>query len=114
MKRTELEINKVVKLNLLKKKTKELQASRHVVDTGLGFSVDGSYQDLQNLEAGKALGLTFVVDSNGIRQNILVTDWDTILTAIRTNGLLILENKWTKQVLINEANTLEELDAIQI
>ena len=114
MKRTELELSKIVKLELLKKNTKALQASRPIVDTSLGFSVDGGYQDLQNLEGAKALGLTFVVDSNNVNQTITTGDWDTILNAIRINGLNVLQSKWDKEVLIEAAISVAELDLITV
>jgi len=77
----------------LKVRKLEKQDGRPVVDTGLGFSVDGGYRDMQNLEGGKALGLTFCKDVDGINQSVELTDWDNILMAVRSSGLsIILDN----------------------
>ena len=113
--KSEIDLLRIVKKNDLRNYTKGMQASRPVVDTSLGFSVDGGYQDIQNLQYGKDLGILFVKDSEGVKRTIVAGDWDTILTKIKQFGLLVLQNKWDKEEIIdNPATTLAELKALTI
>jgi len=106
------------KLALLKRNTQTLLDDRPIINVTLAdtrvLSVDAGASDLRNLEAGQALGLTFIIDSNNISQTIAVTDWDTILNAIRANGLSILQNKWTLKAQIEVSTTIAELDLIVV
>ena len=62
---------------------------------------NGGAEDLRNLEAGQALGLTFVLDVDGVSHTISVADWDTILNAIRAIGLAILQKYWILKDAVN-------------
>lgn len=86
---------------------------RPVIDTGLGFSVDGGYRDLINFESGKAAGFNVVKDADGIKHTIADEDWDSIINAIRSNGLEIYRLKWDYEEAVNSATTIEEVEAIE-
>jgi len=94
-------------------KAKLILDGRPIVDTGLGFSVDGGYRDLQNFEAGKALGFNTIKDSDGVKHTISSEDWDTIINAIRTKGIEIYQEKWAYEDAVNAANTVEEIKGIE-
>jgi hypothetical protein len=89
-------------------------SARPQVDTGLGFSVDGSAADLRNFEIGKRLGLLFVKDADGASQTIISNDWDTIINAVSINGLSILQKYWDYKEDIANCTSLDEVQAVVI
>lgn len=84
------------------------QDGRPAVNTGLGFSVDGGYRDLQNLEAAKSLGLLFVLDTEGAQHDILASEWDLIINAVKLNGLGIIQANQTKKIAIEALLSINE------
>jgi hypothetical protein len=98
----------------LKAKTKERLNSRPRISTSLGFDVDGSTEDLMMFENAQKMGLTELKDADNQMQEIEAEDWDIILNAIRINGYNILKHKWDTEKLIQDAATVEELDAIEL
>jgi hypothetical protein len=92
--------------------------ARPRVETSLGFAVDGSRSDLENFKDGKELGLLEVRDADNNTQAINETHWDIIISAVRQNGLAILQKKWALQDQIDGVTTTDlaqaqtELDAI--
>lgn len=91
---------------------KALLSGRPAVDTGLGFSVDGGRDDLQNFEGGKVLGLTTIRDVDNATHTITVGDWDTIITAVRTHALQIYQAKWDYEAAVNAATSIEDVESI--
>ncbi len=96
----------------MKKKLKEYkekkQNSRPVVDTSLGYSVDGGYRDLQNLNAARSLKLNFCLDVDGVSHFVFESDWDVIIRSVELNGLNIININRTKKEEINALSTLDE------
>ena len=82
---------------------------RPEVDTGLGFKVDGGYQDLQNFQIGKELGVLVVKDVDGVMHDITIDQYDDILTAIKTTGLELFNQKWQKEAEVDAISSIEEL-----
>lgn len=100
-----------------KQAVKELfkaQSQRPKVDTTLGFYVDGSKDDLVNLENAQKLGLTFVKDVFGATHEIKVEDWDTILTKIREHGLKLFQEKWQLDTKIDACKSVEDVATITL
>lgn len=98
------------KLGMLKQRF-EAASKRPKVDTGLGFTVDGSHADLQNFKLGQALGLLSVVDSEGVLQVITIEDYATVITAIQVTQLTLMQTNWDAKALL-QAVDLESLTAI--
>ena len=98
------------KLGMLKQRF-EAASKRPKVDTGLGFTVDGSHADLQNFKLGQALGLLSVVDSEGVLQVITIEDYATVITAIQVAQLALMQTNWDAKALL-QAVDLESLIAI--
>ncbi len=67
-----------------------------LVDSGLGYKVKGSRDDLDSFERGSKRGLTELRDSNGVKRTVTPTELVDIATAIETNGLLLFNTKWIK------------------
>jgi hypothetical protein len=106
------------KLDILKQGF-EVASKRPEVDTGLGFSVDGSHADLQNFKLGQDIGLLSVIDSEGISQTITVEDYATIITAIQVANVALMQTKWDTKALLQGVDlqsptALASLDAIEI
>ena len=76
------------------KEESEQAFDRPVVDTGLGFSVDGGYFDLINFENGKALGVPYIVDVDYNQHTATNEVYDAVIQAIRVNALLQFQKKW--------------------
>lgn len=94
-------------------KAKEILNGRPIVDTGLGFNVDGGYRDLQNFEAGMTLGFNTVKDADGIKHDVTTEDLEAIILAIKMKGLEIYQAKWAYEDAVNNANTVEEVQNIE-
>lgn len=76
---------------------KSITSQRPVVDTGLGFYVDGGKDDLTNFEVGKKYALPEVKDYKGETHPVTVEQYDNIIQAIEVNGLNLFQEKWTKE-----------------
>lgn len=112
MKRTPLELEKLVMLERISKKFAQLKASRPIVDTGLGFSVQGGYQDLQNLESARDLGMTYVRASDNQSHSVTPEQWETVITTVKANAAQRFQRKWNIESEIKAAPDLNTLRAI--
>lgn len=83
-------------------------ADRPRVDTGLGYFVDGARMDRENFEIGKKYALPQVKDADGNMQNVIINDYDTILTAIEMHGISLMITKWDKQLEIEAMGSIAE------
>ena len=81
---------------------------RPKVDTGLGFVVDGGYNDIKNFEIGKKYALPEVKDANNNKHSVTISDYDTILSAIELNGISLFVTKDTKEQEIRALTTVED------
>lgn len=82
------------------------------VTTSLGFDVDGGYTDLTNFQAGKYLGILQVKDADNQFHAISLSDYDTILMAIKVKGAELIQWKWATDEAIKGCVSAEELDAL--
>jgi len=112
MKRTPLELEKLVALRDLNRRLNRLRSSRPEVDTGLGFSVQGGYQDTQNLEGGRDLGRPLVRASDNRFYPVTPPQWKAIILAVKANTAQLFERKWQIEDAIKAADSLEALRAI--
>jgi len=123
----ELKAEDVLRSNTLtlNSKLRDLKASferaseRPSVVTGLGFSVDGAYTDLQNFQIGQRAGLLTIVDVDGTPQTVVLEDYDTIINAIDERGLSLMQIKWdTKDLLalvdLTSETAKADFDAIDV
>jgi hypothetical protein len=108
-------------LELAKEKKKALvkglfvaKYNRPVIDTTLGFSVDGSKDDLANFEIAKSLDLNFVKDADGALHQIELSDWDVIIGAIKQKGVLLFQEKWALETQIDACETAQELSDLDV
>lgn len=102
---TELDLD-TIKDNLLDLLSTEFEkrAERPIVETSLGFTVQGGYTDLRNFEMGKKYGLPVIKDVDNINHTIdPATDYDIIISAIEMNGINLMSVKWNIRDYIENA-----------
>ena len=74
-----------------------------IVDTGLGFSVDGGRDNLQDFKTGLNRGYWFARDSNNIMHlNLSEADMQQIVEKIEDNGMALYQRKWELESLVEE------------
>lgn len=109
MKRSQLDLEKIVMLNRLGKQFERIKKGRPEVDTGLGFSVQGGYQDLQNLEGARDLGMTYVRASDNQSHAVTPEQWVTVITAVKANAAQQFQRKWNIESEIKNAPDFDAL-----
>lgn len=82
-----------------------------IVDTGLGFSVDGGRANLQDFESGLAMGVLSVRGSDNLMHEVTVEQMQGIINTIRANGLSLYQTKWEKEAQID---ALEDVEACKL
>ena len=88
-------------------------ANKPRVDTGLGYYVDGGRDNLGDFEVGKEYNLPQVKDADGNFHAINAGDYDTIIGAIKSNGLALYQEKWAKEAEIDALTTLDAIIAYE-
>lgn len=83
-------------------------SKRPVVDTGLGFSVDGGYFDKINFEIGKKKGLPMIKGADNLWYDVVDADYDTIINAIEDYGILLWQTKNAKEQEIANLTTVAD------
>ena len=81
---------------------------RPVVDTGLGFNVDGGLDDIQRFEIGKELGVTVMMDKNGVSHDVTADDYDAVILAIKTYGLSLYQTKWAREAEVKDFDNIAD------
>ena len=89
------------------------KSERPVVDTGLGFSVDGGREDIDNMEIGQKHGLPQVRGADDLWYAVSTADYDTIISAIELNGIKLFQTKWSKEATVSAFTTLDECIAYE-
>jgi len=84
-----------------------------IVDTGLGFSVNGAYKNKTDFETGKKYAFPQVRASDNTMHNVTTADYDTIISAIELNGIGLYQKKWALEAQVDLATTIEELGVIK-
>lgn len=85
-------------------------STRPRIDTGLGFFVDGSRDDLENFKIGQEFLIPFVKDADGIMRPVTSADYDVIIQKIKETGISGYNMKWTKEEEINAFTTVSECE----
>ena len=89
----------------------EAKGLKPIVDTGLGFSVDGGRANLQDFESGLAMGVLSVRGSDNLMHEVTVEQMQSIINTIRANGLSLYQTKWEKEAQID---ALADIDACKL
>lgn len=73
----------------------DAKSKRPIVESGLGFNVDGGALDLSSFKSGKAQGQLKVKDADNTYQTLdSVDDYDLIISAIEAEQLRLINKKW--------------------
>jgi len=83
-------------------------SKRPVVDTGLGYSVDGGLDDLQRFQIGADLGIEVVKDVDGNTHDIDTEGYATVINTIKAYGLSLYELKWQREAEVNALTTIDD------
>lgn len=94
------------------KKAFDIDSDKPIVDTGLGFSVDGAYRNKTDFETGKKYSFPQVRASDNTMHDVTSSDYDTIIQAIEMNGIAMYQRKWELEAQIDSATTIQELEVI--
>ena len=89
----------------------EAKGLKPIVDTRLGFSVDGGRANLQDFESGLAMGVLTVRASDNTMHEVTIEQMQGIINAIRANGLSLYQTKWAKETQID---ALADVEACKI
>jgi hypothetical protein len=111
MKRTQLDMAKIVKKKEIKEQF-QLFSKRPVVDTGYGYSVDAGREDLQNFEGALSLGVTQIRAADNNIYSVTTNELQSIITKIKANGLAMFQKKWELEKQIDEAQSEVELKSL--
>jgi len=107
---TEKPLEQLVK-GLLTKVSKSFKeaSNRPAIDSGLGFKIDGSLDDMQRFEIGRELEIDVVIDAFGQPHSIELEDYATMILAIKTSGLKLFRQKWSKEAEIKAFESIEDV-----
>lgn len=89
----------------------EAKGLKPIVDTGLGFSVDGGRGNLQDFESGLAIGVLTVRASDNTMHEVTAEQMQGIINAIRASGLSLYQAKWTKE---SQIDALADIEACKL
>ena len=98
---------------LLKSSIKERfldKEANPIVDTGLGFSVNGGRKNIEDFKVGQKYSFPSVKASDNIFYPITNTDYDTIVTALEMNGILLYQTKWAKEAEVEALLTVADCE----
>lgn len=107
-----LDEHKVDKKNTIKQAFIN-ESIKPIVNTGLGFSVDGGYQNKTDFETGKKYSFPQVRASDNTMHNVTLADYDTIISAIEMNGISLYQKKWQLEAQIDACTAVAEVEVIQ-
>jgi len=84
----------------------DAKSNRPLVESGLGFNVDGGALDLLSFKSGKAQGQLTIRDADNVTQTLSsVDDYDLIIAAIETEQLRLINKKWELDDLVENVDT---------
>jgi hypothetical protein len=85
-------------------------SKRPIVDTGLGFSVQGGAEDLASFKVGKDQGLLTVRDVDNVNHTLSsIDDYDDIISAIEAENVRLLQAKWDFKAALEAIDTTQSL-----
>jgi len=95
--------NEDLKKEIKKKEIKKIfgqKIKKPIVDTGLGFSVDGGRDNLQDFQGGLSIGYYKVKGADNIIRDVTKEDMELIIQKIQLRGLMLYQRKWELEELI--------------
>jgi hypothetical protein len=79
-----------------------------VVDSTLGFMVDGKRIDLENFKIGQKYAFSEIKATDNLFYSVTDADYTTIITAIETYGISLYQAKWTKYIEVDALITVSD------
>jgi hypothetical protein len=84
------------------------KAKRPIVDTGLGYSVQGSYEDLADFQIGREVALPMIRAEDNEFYEVDDAGYAIILQAIKVNSLRLKQAKWSHLNAIDALTSVSE------
>jgi hypothetical protein len=85
------------------------KAKRPIVDTGLGYSVNGGYDDLADFQIGREVALPMIRAEDNEFYDVDDAGYATILLAIKVNSLRLKQAKWSHLEAIDALTSVSEV-----
>lgn len=84
------------------------------ITSSIGFRVNADQKALRNIDVLINLNVTAYRDYDNVNHNVTIDDLKIIKSEIEQNAMNLYQQKWAYQDLINNAETIESLNSIEV
>lgn len=84
------------------------------IASSIGFRVNADQKALRNIDVLINLNVTVYRDYDNVNHNVTIDDLKIIKSEIEQNAMNLYQQKWAYQDLINNAETIESLNSIEV
>ena len=110
----ELKSEKLAELSAKASSFEQTENKEMYIISSLGYKVNADPKALRNIEVLIDLGVTQFRTYDNVSVEVTTDNLKTMKSEIGMNAVNLYQQKWTIQDLINKAETVEELNAIEI
>lgn len=110
----ELKSEKLSELSTKASSFEQTENKEMYIISSLGYKVNADPKALRNIEVLIELGITQFRNYDNKTVEVTTDNLKTIKSEISINSVKLYQQKWTMQDLINKAETIEELNSIEI
>ena len=110
----ELKSDKLAELSTKASSFEQIENKEMYIISSLGYKVNADPKALRNIEVLIDLGVTQFRNYDNENVEVTTDNLKTIKSEIGINSVKLYQQKWAMQDLINKAETIEELNSIEI
>ena len=110
----ELKSEKLSELSTKASSFEQTENKEMYIISSLGYKVNADPKALRNIEVLIYLGITQFRNYDNKNMEVTTDNLKTIKSEISINSVKLYQQKWAMQDLINKAETIEELNSIEI
>ena len=110
----ELKSDKLAELSTKASSFEQTENKEMYIISSLGYKVNADPKALRNIEVLIELGVTQFRNYDNENVEVTTDNLKTIKSEIGINSVKLYQQKWAMQDLINKAETIEELNSIEI
>ena len=111
---SELKSDKLSELSTKASSFEQTENKEMYIISSLGYKVNADPKALRNIEVLIELGVTQFRNYDNENVEVTTDNLKTIKSEIGINSVKLYQQKWAMQDLINKAETIEELNSIEI
>ena len=111
---SELKLDKLAELSTKASSFEQTENKEMYIISSLGYKVNADPKALRNIEVLIELGVTQFRNYDNENVEVTTDNLKTIKSEIGINSVKLYQQKWAMQDLINKAETIEELNSIEI